>query len=133
MLTPEIEIDAVLDLKDITPNFFNVLKQFAPFGPGNMSPVFLTNSVKDKGRGRIVGTNHLKLSLLQNESSGAFESIAFQLGEHHSQILKGASFDICYHVEENTFNGITSLQLNIKDLKFCYEESLVNLSQPATK
>ncbi len=124
MLTPEVEIDATIDLKDITPSFYNILKQFAPFGPGNMAPVFLTNSVKDKGMGRIVGNNHLKLSLQQNGNKTAFDSIAFQLGEHHPEIEKGKCFDVCYHVEENKFNGFTSLQLNIKDLKFINQTNL---------
>jgi single-stranded-DNA-specific exonuclease len=118
MLTPEIEIDAELDLKDITPKFYNVLKQFGPFGPGNMAPVFISHNVKDKGRGRVVGNNHLKLTIVQENHTTTFDSIAFQLGEHHPKIEKGKTFDVCYAIEENTFNGTTSIQLNIKDLKF---------------
>jgi single-stranded-DNA-specific exonuclease len=125
MLTREIEIDCEMDLKDLTPKFFNVLKQLAPFGPGNMSPLFLSVKVRDNGRGRIVGNNHLKLSLLQNGNNPSFDSIAFQMGEHHPRITKGNEFDICYHIEENSFNGKTTLQLNIKDLRFTDEKVIV--------
>lgn len=125
MLTREIEVDAELNLKDITPSFFRILKQFAPFGPGNMAPIFRTTGVRDNGRGRVVGNNHLKLSLMQEElSSGMFDGIAFQLGHHHPMVEQQESFDVVYHVEENTFNGRTTLQLNIKDLKFSRQSVL---------
>ncbi|HNR20956.1 MAG TPA: single-stranded-DNA-specific exonuclease RecJ [Bacteroidia bacterium] len=117
MLQKEIEIDAELNLTEITPNFFNVLKQFAPFGPGNMSPIFKTSLVKDNGKGRVVGNNHLKLSLTQNGSKPPFDAIAFGFGEHINPINKGTTFSVCYHIEENYFNGNTNLQLNVKDLK----------------
>jgi single-stranded-DNA-specific exonuclease len=119
MLTREIEVDAELNLNDITPSFYRILKQFAPFGPGNMAPIFRTTGVRDNGRGRVVGNNHLKLSLTQEEiHSGLFDGIAFQLGHHHPMVEQQENFDVVYHVEENTFNGRTTLQLNIKDLKF---------------
>lgn len=125
MLTREIEVDAELNLKDITPSFFRILKQFAPFGPGNMAPIFRTSGVRDNGRGRVVGNNHLKLSLTQEEiNSSLFDGIAFQLGHHHPMVEQQENFDVVYHVEENTFNGRTSLQLNIKDLKFSKEPAL---------
>lgn len=125
MLTREIEVDAELNLKDITPSFYRILKQFAPFGPGNMAPIFRTSGVRDNGRGRVVGNNHLKLSLTQEElNSSLFDGIAFQLGHHHPMVEQQESFDVVYHVEENTFNGRTSLQLNIKDLKFSKQHVL---------
>jgi single-stranded-DNA-specific exonuclease len=118
MLTPEIEIDAVLKLNDINTKFYKVLKQFAPFGPGNMSPVFQTDSVVDDGNARIVGKNHLKLSITHPEiSSYPIPAIAFQQGLHYDEIKNGKRFNICYHIEENEWNGNTTLQLNIKDLK----------------
>ncbi|MFN8155209.1 MAG: single-stranded-DNA-specific exonuclease RecJ [Bacteroidia bacterium] len=125
MLTREIEVDAELMLKDITPSFYRILKQFAPFGPGNMAPIFRTTGVRDNGRGRVVGNNHLKLSLTQEElNSSLYDGIAFQLGHHHPMVEQQESFDVVYHVEENTFNGRTSLQLNIKDLKFSKQHVL---------
>ena len=119
MLTPEIEIDAILKLNDINTKFYKVLKQFAPFGPGNMSPVFQTDSVVDDGNARIVGKNHLKLSITHPEiSSYPIPAIAFQQGIHYEKIKNGKRFNISYHIEENEWNGNTSLQLNIKDMKF---------------
>jgi len=119
MLSPEIEIDGVIQLKDINSKFYNVLKQFAPFGPGNMSPIFQTDNVKDAGYSKVVGNNHIKLSVINQEiSSYPFSGIAFQQAEYFTYIQKGFPFSICYHIEENEWNGKTTLQLNVKDMKF---------------
>jgi single-stranded-DNA-specific exonuclease len=119
MLIREIEIDDVISLGDINASFFNILKQFAPFGPGNMSPVFMSQEVYDRGDVRVVGNNHLKLSLIQKDQSRkVVDSIAFQLGKHFDRICGNESFHVCYHIEENTFNGRTNLQLNVKDIAF---------------
>lgn len=119
MLIREIEIDDVISLDDINSSFFNILKQFAPFGPGNMAPVFKSEEVYDRGDVKVVGNNHLKLSLIQkNNSRKVIDSIAFQLGTHYSRISANDSFHVCYHVEENNYNGRTNLQLNIKDISF---------------
>ncbi len=120
MLTPEIEIDTILDLKNINSKFYRHLKQFAPFGPGNMSPVFRTDGVVDTGYARIVGNNHLKLTVVHPDISGfPLPAIAFQQGQYYEQVKSGARLSICYHIEENEWNGTTSLQLNIKDMKIC--------------
>jgi single-stranded-DNA-specific exonuclease len=119
MLIREIEIDDVISLGDINASFFNVLKQFAPFGPGNMSPIFKSEEVYDRGDVRVVGNNHLKLSLIQkNQSRKVVDSIAFQLGAHYDRISCNEPFHVCYHVEENNYNGRSTLQLNIKDIAF---------------
>jgi single-stranded-DNA-specific exonuclease len=118
-LVPEIEIDSNLPLNAINSRFYNVLRQFAPFGPGNMAPVFRTDGIVDAGGSRVVGKNHLKLSVVHPEiSGGPFSAIAFQQGEHISKIEKGLPFNNCYHIEENEWNGTVSIQLNIKDIKF---------------
>ena len=118
-LVPEIEIDAELPLNAIHSRFYSVLRQFAPFGPGNLSPLFKTDGIIDAGGSRIVGKNHLKLFVVHPEiSGGPFSAIAFQQGELLSKIEKGIPFNICYHVEENEWNGSVSLQLNVKDIKF---------------
>ena len=117
-LTPEIEYDAEIPLRAISPKFFNVLKQFSPFGPGNQNPVFMSKNVWDVGDVMIVGNNHLKMSLTQEEGGRIFKAIAFGLGEHYDKVSQGISFDICYSVEENHFNGHVNLQLNIKDILF---------------
>lgn len=122
MLTREIEIDAELSLTDITGSFYNILKQFAPFGPGNLSPIFRSSGVRDNGRGRVVGNNHLKLTLTQEGNQpGVYDGIAFQLGHHHPMVEQQEAFDVVYHIEENNFNNRITLQLNIKDLKFVRE------------
>lgn len=118
-LVPVLEIDAPLSLSEINSRFYGTLKQFAPFGPGNMAPVFMTRGVMDAGGSRIVGKNHLKLSVVHPEiAGGPFSAIAFQQGEHFGLIEKQIPFNICYHVEENEWNGSVNLQLNIKDIKF---------------
>jgi single-stranded-DNA-specific exonuclease len=118
-LIPEVEIDAELPLKAINPRFFRILKQFAPFGPGNMSPIFLTRRIVDNGESKIVGKNHLKFKVASPDNYELqFSSIAFQQGHHCKNMKKMMPFDICYHVEENDWNGRKSLQLNIKDIKF---------------
>ena len=118
MLIPEIEIDAELELNQITPKFFRVLKQFAPFGPGNMSPVFMTKGLIDRGTVRIVGNNHLKMDIHSNvNQSELFPTIAFGQAHHFDNVLRLKAFQACYAIEENSFNGNVSLQLNVKDMK----------------
>ncbi|MBI9039000.1 MAG: single-stranded-DNA-specific exonuclease RecJ [Bacteroidales bacterium] len=119
LLIPEVEIDSKLNLNEINSKFFRILKQFAPFGPGNMAPVFLTNSVIDTGYARIVGKNHLKLKVVQTEKNGfPYDAIAFQQGEYLQKVRNIKPFNICYHIDENEWNGQKSKQLNIKDIKF---------------
>lgn len=115
-----IEVDAKLALHEITPRFFRVLKQFAPFGPHNNSPVFVTEDVIDAGSSRLVGKNleHIKLDLMEPDaSSGIFAGIAFNMASKFPVIQSGTPFDICYSVELNEFRGKTNLQLNIKDIR----------------
>ncbi len=119
-LVPQIEIDAELNLKDISDKFFRILKQFEPFGPENMNPVFFAENVVDNGFGRLVGNGeeHIKLCLVQEDGPyNVFDGIAFNQGHHYFKINKGLGFDIAYSLNENTFRGNTSLQLNIKDIK----------------
>ena len=117
-MVPEIEIDSELPLEAITSKFFRILKQFAPFGPGNMAPLFMTRSIMDNGYSKVVGKNHLKLKVVHPDNSYLkFPAIAFQQGHQYSN-MNQKPFDICYHIEENTWNGNTTLQLNIKDIKF---------------
>ena len=117
-LTPEIEYDMEIPLRTSTPKFYSVLKQFSPFGPGNLNPVFMSKNVWDVGDATIVGNNHLKLSLTQEDGGRIFKAIAFGLGEYYDKVSQGISFDICFTIEENHFNGHVNLQLNIKDILF---------------
>ena len=108
---------------DITSKFMRILNQFAPFGPGNMSPVFWTDNVRDAGGSRAVGAHkHLKLTVMQDGDQEAniapFSGIAFQKGDLIDRVHSGEPFSICYHLEYNTWQGKTTLQLNVKDIKF---------------
>jgi single-stranded-DNA-specific exonuclease len=119
LLTPEIRIDAEVFLSDLTPKFNRILKQFAPFGPLNMKPVFLSSDLRDNGFGKKIGAEktHLKLNLITGSDSKTYNAIGFNLGEKQALINKGKSFEIAYTLEENHWNGITSLQLNLKDMR----------------
>lgn len=117
MLTQEILIDAKLQLKDIDAKFFRILQQFEPFGPQNESPIFLSKKVNAVGQAFPVGTNHLKMTVLQ-EDSASFDCIGFGLAEHITHINSGQSFDICYSIEENVWRNKRNLQLNIKGIRY---------------
>jgi single-stranded-DNA-specific exonuclease len=118
LLTPEIAIDAELDLKDITPKFYRILKQFAPCGPGNMSPVFMTRNLRDTGYGKCVGADqsHLKCQVKQEGKGPVFDVIGFGLGEKLDIIAKNKIFKAVYAIDENEYNGNVSLQLRLKDI-----------------
>lgn len=117
-LESEIDIDIEVELNDITPKFYNILKQFAPFGPANPIPTIKTSGVIDTGNAKIVGKNHLKLSLAQpNVASFPIDGIGFQLGKYIDHVRSGSTFDVCFNVEENEWNGRKSLQLNVKDIR----------------
>lgn len=120
---PELEVDLKIDFRDITAKFMRILNQFAPFGPGNMAPVFWTDNVVDAGGSRPVGAHrHLKLTVSQigdaEQGVAPFSGIAFQKGDLFDRIHDGEPFSICYHLEYNTWQGKTNLQLNVKDIKF---------------
>jgi single-stranded-DNA-specific exonuclease len=124
-LVPRIFIDTELMFSEINDDFFNTISQFQPFGPENMSPVFISRNVFDTGAGRMVGSSgeHLKLDLCQ-ESTGqkSFPAIAFSQANHFEYIKGGNPFDICYSVEMNEFRGSRNLQLNIKDIKTPFDK-----------
>jgi single-stranded-DNA-specific exonuclease len=119
-LVPRIFIDTELSFSEINEDFFKTMSQFQPFGPENMSPVFVSRNVCDSGSGRMVGSSgeHLKLDLCQ-ESTGqkSFSAIAFSQANHFEYIKGGNPFDICYSLEMNEFRGNRNLQLNIRDIK----------------
>ncbi|PKA82991.1 exonuclease RecJ [Ulvibacter sp. MAR_2010_11] len=118
LLTPELRIDAEINFSDITPKLYRILKQFAPFGPGNLAPVFLSQNVKDTGWGKCVGEDksHLRLTMQQG-NSGQFVGIGFGLGNKQDIACNKAPFKVVYAIEENEWQGNVSLQLKIKDLK----------------
>jgi single-stranded-DNA-specific exonuclease len=116
--TPEIHIDFELNLSAITPKFYRILRQFAPFGPQNMAPVFSTSAVHDSGYGKCVGQDdkHLKISVYK-DNTRPLNSIGFGLGSKLALVQNKTPFDIAYAIEENEWNGQVSLQLKLKDIK----------------
>jgi len=117
LLIPEITIDSTLDLSEITPKFFRILKQMGPFGPKNMKPVFATSSVRDNGYAKRVGADksHLKLNIINGADQKTYNAIGFGLGDKINSIQN--DFDIVYTIDENEWNGNTSIQLLVKDIK----------------
>lgn len=116
-LIQKTEIDIELELNQITPKFYKILNQMGPFGPLNMQPVFVSRDVVGTNQSKIVKQDHLKLSIKQGDSS-VVNGIAFGMANHYEHVSSGQPFDVCYTIEENTFNGITTLQLMVKDIKY---------------
>ncbi len=116
LLIPEIKIDCEIELNQIDAKFYRILLQMAPFGPQHMTPIFVSKGVNLVGNAQIVGINHLKLSVTQQNST-IFEDIAFGLGEFESILEQNKLFSICYTIEENVWKDKKRLQLNIKGIK----------------
>jgi len=120
MLIPQIKIDAKIKLSDITPKFFRLLKQFEPFGPKNMTPIFTSEDVVDYGYSRQVGRNkeHLKLSVVDDiRNADVRNGIAFSMGKMYPKVAKGTPFSICYSLQENEYMGKVETQMMVRDLK----------------
>jgi single-stranded-DNA-specific exonuclease len=115
LLTPEIKIDAEVQLSDLTPKFIRVLSQFAPFGPENMRPVFAARSVEVLGQPRIVGKNHLRFKVRSN--THVVDAIGFNLGHLLSRVQNGSKIDVAFSLDEGEFAGETVPQLKIRDVK----------------
>ncbi|WP_395054303.1 single-stranded-DNA-specific exonuclease RecJ [Flavobacterium sp.] len=118
LLIPEISVDAQIELSDINEKFVRLLNQFEPFGPQNMTPVFISKNIKDTGYAKPLGQNdeHLKLFVKQNGSQG-IGAIGFGLGKKLEQITNQKPFDVVYCIDENEFNGNVTLQLRLKDIR----------------
>lgn len=118
LLTPEITIDTIITLQDLTPKLMRILKQFAPFGPGNMSPVFMAENIKDTGYAKGVGANaaHLKISVVQQDSY-KIDGIGFNMGDKLPMVTSRKPFNAVFSLDENEWQGTVSLQLKLKDIK----------------
>lgn len=118
LLTPEIVIDTQIDLNAINEKFYRILRQFEPFGPGNMSPVFMSDNLKDTGYGKCVGEDktHLRLTVKQ-EGTPQLVCIGFGLGNKLDVIKSQQPFKAAYSVDENHWQGNVSLQLKLQDIK----------------
>ncbi len=116
LLTPQLRIDAEIDLGELTPKFVRVLSQFAPFGPENMRPVFVARNVELYGQPRIVGNNHLRFKVRKHNR--VFDAIGFNLGRLMERLQNGRRYiDIAFSIDESEFAGEVVPQLKIRDLK----------------
>ncbi len=118
LLIPELTADVQIGFDQINPKLLRILQQFAPFGPGNMAPVFMSDHLTDTGYVKQVGENgaHLKVSLIQN-GHGPFGGIGFNLGKKIDVVSNKKTFSALYTLEENEWQGNVSIQLKIKDLR----------------
>lgn len=118
LLTPEISYDVEIELAEINPKLMRLLKQFEPFGPENMTPVFYSKNLKDSGYAKAIGNEqeHLK-AFIKQENSESFGAIGFGLGNKLDLISHQKPFEAVYCLDENEFNGTVSLQLRLKDIR----------------
>lgn len=118
LLIPEIKVDCMIPLTQITPKLVRIIRQFGPFGPGNMTPVFMTENLRDTGYAKGVGDDekHLKLSVTQN-GSRPIGGIGFNLGDKLPTVKNKGTFSAVFSIEENEWNGNVSLQLKLRDIK----------------
>ena len=125
MLVQQIEIDSALSFADINAGFRADLYRFHPFGPGNLSPVFISKGVYDNGSARLVGTRgeHLKLELIRGERPYTpISAIAFGQTALYDHIKKGGPVNVCYCLVENNYQGVVSPQLRVRDIKVGADE-----------
>ncbi|HEY3429543.1 MAG TPA: single-stranded-DNA-specific exonuclease RecJ [Cyclobacteriaceae bacterium] len=118
MLTPSVEIDLPITFDVITPKFINILKQMAPFGPENQKPVFEARNVYVMNALSNFKDRHLRFLAAQEGSENVFQAVGFDLADHYEKLATGDVFRIAFTIEENQYNGNTSIQLRIKDIKF---------------
>ena len=118
LLLPEIKIDFKIDLQDISSKFYRILRQFAPFGPNNMTPVFMTDNLTDTGYGKCVGADktHLRITVTQPQSNNIV-AIGFGMGDKIDLISNKKPFKAVYSIDENEWKGNISLQLKLRDIK----------------
>lgn len=117
LLEQRINIDLEIKLEDISSIFFETLKRFAPFGPENMTPVFLSKGVKAKEFRTVGDGSHLRIVLTNIEETVSFVAIGFGLADKKTILEKGQPFDIVYQLEKNIWNGRASIQMKIKDIQ----------------
>ena len=114
-IQPKLKIDMEIELSEVTDDFMELLEKFAPFGPQNMRPVFLTRNCEIIGRHSVVGHNHLRMRV--RKGSTVIDVIGFGFGDMLSQISTGSLVDSVYTLEYNTYNNVTRVQMRIKDIK----------------
>mgnify|MGYP001493979501 FL=1 len=118
LLTPEIKVDLNIDLRHVNDKLWRIIRQFAPFGPENMTPIFMTENLKDTGYGKCVGEDdkHLRITVTQ-PGADKIVCIGFGLGDKYDIISHRKPFKAVYSIDENHWNGSVSLQLKLRDIK----------------
>ena len=116
MLNPNLYVDCEIDFDEINQEFLNHLKKMAPFGPGNMRPIFIARKLSIAGMPRIVGENHLKFKASKNKK--VVSAIGWKLGTMYEMLISNRPLDMAFVIEENEWNGIKEIQLNIKDIHY---------------
>ncbi len=116
-LSPKIEVDMKIDINDVNDKLARIIKQFSPFGPNNLPPLFMSTSLVDNGYGRVVGADKSHLRVNIKKSRGSISGIGFGMGNYYNKIKDFQQFDICYSVVENEWNGRKELQLVLSDIK----------------
>jgi len=118
LLIPEIKVDVRIEIKDVNQKLMRILKRFAPFGPGNMTPVFMAENLQDSGYAKGVGQEsaHLKFAVTQ-DGYGPLGGIGFNLGDKLPLMINRKTFDAVFSLDENEWQGTVSLQMKLKDLK----------------
>lgn len=115
LLIPEINIDAEVDLAELTMPFYQIICQMEPFGPENMRPVFIARNVRDTGYSKIAKELHIRFSVRQGDKT--FTGIGFQMAEKFELLKTNKPFDLVFTLDENEWNGTKSLQLKVIDLR----------------
>jgi single-stranded-DNA-specific exonuclease len=118
MMVPMVEVDLSIPFDSITPNFLNVLKQMAPFGPGNQKPIFEARNVYVFNSLTSFKDKHVKFLAGQDGNDNVFQAVGFDLADCYENLAKREPFNMTFTIEENTYNGLTTVQLRIKDIKF---------------
>ena len=117
-LIPKIEIDTEIEFHEINDKLLRIIKQFAPHGPENMTPVLLSKQVYETGWGKVFGKNHLKLELFQKSNPNIrFNAIAYNKGDFIHFFQRKVPMDIVFKIQENEFKGIKTIQLVVEDFK----------------
>jgi single-stranded-DNA-specific exonuclease len=116
-LLPRMRYDAEIEPEDIDEALLNIIMRMAPFGPGNLNPVFFGSDLRDDGSGRIIGSTaeHIRLNIVS--ATGSIPAIGFGMADQFETIKKTGSFEACFQIQENIFRGIRNLQLNLKALR----------------
>jgi single-stranded-DNA-specific exonuclease len=118
MLIPVIDIDLPIEFNTISQKFIGILKQMAPFGPENQKPVFQANNLYVFNSLSSFKDKHIRFLVAQKNNDNVFQAVGFDLAEHYDRLSQGDTFSLVFTIEENNYNGNTTVQLRIRDIKF---------------